>query len=60
MIQPIPNVAFGNFMTKTAETCQTICGTISNSFRQAQLDPIQAAKIKDLAARLQAIKDLNA
>ena len=43
-----------------AIACQAACNTIVASFKAAQLDPLQVAKIKDLAIRLRAARDRHA
>lgn len=39
---------------------QKASDTIVDAFKEAQLDPEKAAQIKDIATRLQAIRDRNA
>jgi hypothetical protein len=43
-----------------ASACQAASNAIVASFKAAELDPLQAAKIKDLAIQLRAARDRNA
>ena len=47
-------------LASMASAGQAACNAIAESFKAAQLNPLQAAKIKDLAMRLQAARDRNA
>jgi predicted ATPase len=47
-------------LASIANAGQAICNAIVASVKVAQLDPLQVAKIKDLAIRLQAVRDRNA
>ena len=47
-------------LASCASACQAASNAIVASFKAAQLDPLQAAKIKDLAIRLRAARDRNA
>lgn len=61
MPDPTPtNRDLSQALASVANACQAACNAIVASFKAAQLDPIQAAKIKDLAMRLQAARDRNA
>jgi hypothetical protein len=46
-------------MAALGKAAQNMCDTLVSSFRKAEMDPNEAARLRDLASKLKAIKDRN-
>jgi hypothetical protein len=44
-------------MAAIGEAAQKMCDTLASSFKKAALDPNEAARLRELASKLKAIKD---